>query len=147
MQPSTLLVFAAACLGLASAAAIPEPETSPSTVTEISIADIPASIESKLQKRACFQTGETWGSDRNLALDWVRITCRDNFQRTYQRGQGFRVCRNLNGKHVVFSVGLFGPNAGATRYLSADECYGGLSSEVNSCSRGGETTYGNWYYR
>lgn len=149
MQLSAFLIFAATCLGMASAAAMPEAPVS--AITETSVATIPDSIDSidsNLEKRACFKSGATFGNDRGTALTRARSVCNGFLSRTYRRGTGFVMCQNLSdNKHVVFTVRLSGPNAPLSRDLGASECYGGLSSEINSCGRGGQTTYGRWYYR
>ena len=128
MRLSTLLF--AACLGLTSAA--PNHDL----------------IDRDLQKRACFQTGETWGSQNAEAGLMAQTACNDYFVGNYPRGRTYTRCYNLSGgKSVEFKIGLWGPNAPANKYLGSDECKGGLNSEINNCGRGGETTYGNWYYR
>lgn len=146
MQPSTLLVFAVTCLGWASGVALPEAPAS--VIPETSSANVPDLIDSNLQKRACFKSGEKYGDDRETALKRARAVCNDSLSGRYRRGTGYQTCRNISdNKHVMFTVRLSGPNAPTYRDLGADECYGGLSSEVSSCSRGGQTTYGRWYYR
>ncbi|KAK2592571.1 hypothetical protein QQS21_009716 [Conoideocrella luteorostrata] len=130
MQFSHLLVVAVASLGFAPAAAHPE------------------SVDSSLQKRACFKTGEKYGDQRDEAFARVREACRGYFVGTYPKGKLYTKCYNLSGnKHVKLSVGLFGHNAGKTRHLGEAECYDGLKKQVAHCDHGGEKTYGNWRYR
>ncbi|KAL3952486.1 hypothetical protein ACCO45_012429 [Purpureocillium lilacinum] len=86
-----------------------------------SAATTPNPSDSHLEKRKCFKTGEKEKVTRCYGIS--------------------------SKKSVKYTVGLLGPNAGATRYLGEDECYDGLHKEVVNCNRGGETTYGNWYYR
>ncbi|KAK4188077.1 hypothetical protein QBC35DRAFT_550617 [Podospora australis] len=135
MKPSTILV-AITSLALSTAAA-PTADPAPN-----------AGHVNTIQKRGCFSTGATWGSDQNTALNKAREICDGFFEGTWQKRESHMRCFQLSAnKHVKFTVGLMGPNAGATRYLGSDECYGGLISEIVKCSRGGETTYGNWRYR
>jgi hypothetical protein len=130
MQSSALLLVALASLGLTSAAALPE------------------SVDNNLHKRTCFKTGENYGDQQGEAQQLARTGCNNHFAGTYNKGQSSSYCYNIpNGKSVVFTVSLSGPNAGATRFLGADECYDGLHKEVVNCGKGGESTYGNWYYR
>jgi hypothetical protein len=130
MKPSAILLFAAASFGLGNAAALPE-STSPN-----------------LHKRACFKSGEDFGSNRVDAYATIRKACDEYFQGTYNKGKEYSKCYNMTKtKSLQLVIGLKGKNAGATRYLSPEECRGGLGSEVDNCSKGGQTTYGNWYYR
>ncbi|KAH6869428.1 hypothetical protein B0T10DRAFT_296282 [Thelonectria olida] len=131
MQPSTLLLFAVASLGFTSAATIPE-------VTD----------SNHLHKRKCFKTGQPYGNQQGEAQEFARTVCNNHFKGTWRKGDKVSRCYTLpDNKSVIFTVGLLGKNAGATRYLGSDECYDGLHKEVVNCSHGGETTYGNWYYR
>jgi len=127
MKLSTFIVFAVAT----SAASISDPINS-----------------NALEKRKCFKTGAEYGNQKGEAWEAVREVCKNEFQGTYYKGWKFTRCRNIAGKKSVkFTVGLTGPNAGAKRFLGEEECYSGLHKEVKNCGRGGETTYGNWYYR
>ncbi len=130
MQLSVLFVVAVASLGLSSAATTPNPS------------------DSHLEKRKCFKTGEKYGDHKGHAQAKVRELCKYSFKGYYKKGEKVTRCYGISSKKSVkYTVGLLGPNAGATRYLGEDECYDGLHKEVVNCNRGGETTYGNWYYR
>ncbi|MBV5323575.1 hypothetical protein JZU51_02295 [bacterium] len=132
MRPSTLIAFTVASLGLTSAAATPNPK-------DLNV----------FEKRKCFESGVKYGDEKGEAQQLAKVACRFIFQGTYKKRQYASKCYNLASrkKSVKFAVALSGPNAGATRYLGLDECYDGLHKEVVNCGRGGETTYGNWYYR
>lgn len=108
-----------------------------------------AALEDRsLEKRKCFSTGEKFGSEKVAAKQAASYACYNKFQGTYRRGKVWSLCANLrNNKRVNFKLGLVGPNAPQERYLGGRECLDGMLSEINSCSRGGETTYGRWYYR
>ncbi|KAF1969410.1 hypothetical protein BU23DRAFT_601608 [Bimuria novae-zelandiae CBS 107.79] len=101
-----------------------------------------------LEKRKCFKTGAKWGHPKQLYGKAAVFACYNKLSGTYKRGQVYRVCGPVsNSMSVEFKLGLTGKNAPKTRYISGGECLSGMSSEINSCSRGGQTTYGNWYYR
>ena len=128
MQFSSLLLVAVASLGFASAH--------------------PEAIDSVIEKRACFKTGEKYGDQRDQAFARVRDACNGYFKGTYTRGKDYTKCYNLSGnKSIKVTVGLRGPNAGKTRYLGPAECYDGLKKQIAHCDKGGEKTYGNWKYR
>lgn len=132
MKPSTFLLFAVNYLGLASAAAIANPDGSLHAI----------------EKRACFKTGASYGNDQDVALNAVETACKGPLQGKYDKRETRVKCYNLSGnKSVKLTVGLTGSNAGSTRTIGSDECIGGLSKEVVNCQRGGDTTYGNWRYR
>ncbi|KAI9149903.1 hypothetical protein HJFPF1_09649 [Paramyrothecium foliicola] len=93
-------------------------------------------------------TGEKYGDQRDVAFTGVREACNGYFKGTYPRDKDYTKCYNLPGnKHIKVTIGLQGPNAGKTRYLGTDECYGGLKAQIAHCDRGGQKTYGNWKYR
>ncbi|KAH8696989.1 hypothetical protein GQ44DRAFT_665948 [Phaeosphaeriaceae sp. PMI808] len=132
MKPSTILFIAVNYLGLASAASIANRDDSLHT----------------MEKRKCFSTGENFGGDRQAALNAAKQACEGPLKGKYQKRETAVKCYNIaDKKHVIFTIGLSGPNAGSTRTLGSDECYNGLASEINSCGKGGDTTYGNWRYR
>ncbi|CAI6091337.1 unnamed protein product [Clonostachys chloroleuca] len=133
MRLSTLLV-AVNYLGLASAASIANPADSLYT----------------LNKRNCFESGVSFGSDRGTAVAKARTACNGPLKGTYRKGHSHdrSECYNLSGsKQVKFTVGLTGPNAGDSASLSFEDCLDGLSSEIYNCGKGGDTTYGHWRYR
>lgn len=132
MQPSTLLLFAVSYLGLASAVSVAQPEHSLHA----------------MEKRACFKTGANFGNERAAAIEAAKKACNGPLKGTYKKRETAVKCYGIGGnKHVVFTVGLQGANAGSTRTLGAAECLDGLSSEIYNCGKGGDTTYGNWRYR
>lgn len=101
-----------------------------------------------LEKRKCFKTGAEWGYPKQLYGKAAALACYNKLSGTYKRGQVYGVCGPIsNSMSVQFKLGLTGKDAPQTRYISGGECLSGMSSEINSCSRGGQTTYGNWYYR
>ncbi|KAJ8108143.1 hypothetical protein OPT61_g8377 [Boeremia exigua] len=110
MQPSTLLLVTASSLGLASAASLPNDPTLHA-----------------MSKRACFQTGASFGDQRSAAADAAKKSMQRPSQRHVQEARGH--------------------NAGSTRSIAYAECLDGLSSEIYNCGKGGDTTYGNWRYR
>ncbi|CEJ94127.1 hypothetical protein VHEMI09678 [[Torrubiella] hemipterigena] len=102
----------------------------------------------QLQKRKCFATGQDYGDQYNEALHLADQVCSQVFAGEWIRGNKRSICYNTSGGHsVVFTLGLLGPNAGPTRTIGATECSNGMQKEVINCGKGGETTYGNWYYR
>ncbi|KAK7178059.1 hypothetical protein PSPO01_15890 [Paraphaeosphaeria sporulosa] len=132
MKPSTFLLFAVNYLGLASAASIANPDDSVHA----------------MEKRACFSSGANFGNDQNAALNAARTACNGYLKGKYNKRETRVKCYNLSSnKHVKLTVGLTGPNAGSTRKIGSDECYNGLTKEIIKCSKGGDTTYGNWRYR
>lgn len=132
MKPSTLLFFAVNYLGLASAAAIANPDDSLHA----------------MEKRKCFKTGANYGNDQNAALNAVETACKGPLKGKYNKRETRVKCYNLSGdKSVKLTVGLTGSNAGSTRTIDRDECMNGLTKEVVNCGKGGDTTYGNWRYR
>ncbi|KAH7034499.1 uncharacterized protein B0I36DRAFT_316429 [Microdochium trichocladiopsis] len=131
MKPSTLLFVAINYLGLASAAAITPDDTLPA-----------------IEKRACFDSGASWGSQRGTALTRAQTACNGPLKGTYQKRETRPECYSIGGGKIVrFTVGLTGPNAPEERNLGYAECLDGLTSEIISCGKGGDTTYGRWRYR
>jgi hypothetical protein len=132
MQPSTLILCAISYLGVASAASIGKAD---------------GSLDA-LERRACFESGANFSSDQNAALNAARSACNGSLKGKYNKRETRVKCYQLStNKHVKLTVGLTGPNAGSTRTIDSDECYNGLTSEIIKCSKGGDTTYGNWRYR
>ncbi|KAH8723849.1 hypothetical protein GQ44DRAFT_750667 [Phaeosphaeriaceae sp. PMI808] len=132
MKPSTLLLFAVNYLGLASTASIANPDDSLHTI----------------EKRDCFSSGANFGSDQNAALDAAQSACNGPLKGKYDKRETRVRCYNLSSnKHVKLTVGLTGPDAGSTRTIGSNECVNGLTKEIVNCSKGGDTTYGNWRYR
>ncbi|OAL49304.1 hypothetical protein IQ07DRAFT_681264 [Pyrenochaeta sp. DS3sAY3a] len=117
------------------------------------VTDVPEDEEDILQdrsleKRKCFSTGEKFGNEKITAKQAASYVCWNKLAGTYRRGDVQLFCADLhNNKRVNFKLGLKGPNAPASRYIGGKECLDGMLSEINSCSHGGETTYGRWYYR
>jgi hypothetical protein len=136
MKPATLLFFAANSLGLASAASIGSPNDG---------------VLGAVEKRGCFSTGANFGDDRDRALSAARTACQGPLKGNYSKREARVRCYTISsagsGKHVKLTVGLTGPNAPSSRVIGFDECYDGLSKEINNCGKGGDTTYGNWNYR
>jgi hypothetical protein len=132
MKPSTILFVAVNYLGLASAASIASPDGQVNAV----------------EKRACFESGASFGSQRSTALARARTACTGPLKGKYSKRETRVRCYNLgSNKHVKLTVGLTGPNAPSERTLSYADCLDGLTSEIISCSKGGDTTYGRWRYR
>lgn len=132
MKPSTYLLFAVNYLGLASAASIANPDGSLHPI----------------EKRACFQTGATYGGNKDDALKAARTACNSALKGTYNKRETRVKCYNIgNDKHVKLTVGLTGHNAGSQRNIGSDECYNGLAGRIESCPKGDDKTYGNWRYR
>lgn len=101
-----------------------------------------------LERRKCFSTGEKFGNEKVTAKQAASYVCWNKLAGTYRRGDVQLFCANLhNNKRVNFKLGLKGKDAPVTRYIGGKECLDGMLSEINSCSHGGETTYGRWYYR
>ena len=53
-----------------------------------------------------------------------------------------RVCRNIGGLKVDFSV----KRIGSQPILDTNSCADGLKKEINGCNNGGRTAYSNWEY-
>ncbi|KAF2790252.1 hypothetical protein K505DRAFT_282953 [Melanomma pulvis-pyrius CBS 109.77] len=101
-----------------------------------------------LEKRKCFATGEKFGNERDTARRAAEFVCYNKLASSFSRGTVRSICINLHyNKRVNFKLGLTGPNAPARRTIGGAECRDGMFSEIDSCSKGGETTYGRWYYR
>lgn len=100
----------------------------------------------------CFSGGENWGDNKQAVYDMAHRMCHLNFQGNFEGNYGpagtpgghRALCRNLNGKKMEFQIWHV---KGGDRWLSADECYSGLSSEIRNCNHGGDTTYTNWRYK
>lgn len=131
MKPSALLV-AVNYLALASAAAVANADNS--------VHD--------MQKRACFNSGVTFGGDRKNALSAADRACSGPLKGRYYKRQTLVECSNIaRNKRVMLTVGLSGPNAPGSKTITKAECYDGLIGEIMRCPKGGDTTYGTWRYR
>lgn len=145
MKPSTILFVAVNFLGLASAAAIADPEPYALAEPDVEALD---PLVSGLEKRKCFESGAKWSSVRKNAIAEAEKHCKGKLKGKYKKRETRVVCQNLPGaKHVVFTIGLTGANAPTSRTLGTAECVDGLTSEIQQCARGGDTTYGRWRYR
>ncbi|KAK0387549.1 hypothetical protein NLU13_3795 [Sarocladium strictum] len=136
MRLSTLLL-AASFGGFTSAA----PSKEPAELAERSI-----------EKRACFKKGRSFGPYKDLALNSAEFWCKSYYEGDYKKGKVYPkkdtlALANKPKLCIEFKIGLTGPNAPATKRLKWQECLSGFESEIRSCGKGGQTTYGNWYYR
>ncbi|KAL2198297.1 hypothetical protein P885DRAFT_75909 [Corynascus similis CBS 632.67] len=136
MKVSTLLVAAVSYFGLASAAAVANPDSN----------DV---LESRdIHARACFDSGANFGNQRATARDRASTACNGPLKGKYLKRETRVKCYSIGGgKHVKLTVGLTGPNAPDSRTLGYSECYDGLLSEIMNCGKGGDTTYGRWRFR
>jgi len=122
-----------ATLALAAPAPAPAADAATNTTPNLGI-----------EKRACFGSGEVWGGDRSNAITKAVSFCTLLNNANVGAGQVLHVCQNLSTlKKVDFTVQNIG---GANRRLPYAECYDGLQKEINSCDRGGATSYTNWRY-
>jgi hypothetical protein len=132
MKPSTYLLFAVNYLGLASAASIPNPDNG----------------LAPMEKRGCFATGISYGNDKKNAISQASKACNGPLKGKYSKRETSVKCYNISSnKHVIFTVGLTGPNANADRNLDYQECYNGLKGRIEACPKGDDHTYGHWRYR
>ncbi|KAH6856156.1 hypothetical protein B0I37DRAFT_402759 [Chaetomium sp. MPI-CAGE-AT-0009] len=95
----------------------------------------------------CYRSGIDW-YNKNEALTIARAACQLTLSGTYgpdgtynaQRG----ACANTpNGKIDLIVEHISEGN----RYIGVDECYDGLQKEINGCSKGGKSSYTNWFYK
>ncbi|KAK4243253.1 hypothetical protein C7999DRAFT_18378 [Corynascus novoguineensis] len=136
MKVSTLLVAAVSYLGLASAAAIANPDGD----------DV---LEARnIEPRRCFKSGANFANQRANARDAAAKACKGPLKGKYYKRETRVRCYGIGGgKHVKLTVGLTGSNAPGERTLGYSECYDGLLSEIMNCGKGGDTTYGRWRFR
>ncbi|EHK21764.1 uncharacterized protein TRIVIDRAFT_111995 [Trichoderma virens Gv29-8] len=131
MKPSTIFISAISYVSLASSAAIANPDDSLNA----------------LEKRSCFKTGASYGAEKAAANKAALTACSGALTGTYSKRETRVKCYPIgNNKVVMLTIGLTGKNAPSSRTIYSQECFDGLSKEIE-CSKGGDTTYGNWRYR
>ncbi|KAI0444152.1 hypothetical protein F4803DRAFT_549357 [Xylaria telfairii] len=88
----------------------------------------------------CWNTGENWGADGGLAMNFAAEACNDAFvgpggSRTWQAGDTIEQCYNLDSTKMV-DFTIVNENSGAAD-LSSDECYTYLTKQIHGCGQGG----------
>ncbi|KAI9170564.1 hypothetical protein HJFPF1_00032 [Paramyrothecium foliicola] len=130
MHPSFVLTVLAAAV--ASGAAMDE-------------VHLNAARDNTILKRGCYSGGENWGANLGYALSFATQACNDALQGDYNQGDQRSKCYNLDSnKKVDFRLSK---HSDGSRHIAPEECYDGMQKEINNCDHGGETSYGNWFYK
>lgn len=111
----------------------------------VAAAAVDTGSSATIEKRSCYGSGESWGNERDKAVEFVKTACNGALgQVTYGPNENKARCYNLSGnKKVNFNIKRI---QGLDRFLGAAECEDGLSKEVKSCGQGGMSAYSNWQY-
>lgn len=94
----------------------------------------------------CFRSGPEWSPTKQIAIDFVNSICNSNGVSGYfPEGMTKYRCKqlrdNVKGEFWVNWKGR------GNLSLNDNDCKGGLINEINGCSKGGESTIAQWYYR
>ena len=92
----------------------------------------------------CYSSGQEWG-DHNSAKIALNNAC-NSLNGGFAPGDVKKQCRDMpNGQHSYeFEV----ENRGSTgQSITFDDCYNGISREIDGCSRGGDVDIGPIRYK
>ncbi|KAI3318897.1 hypothetical protein HD806DRAFT_539923 [Xylariaceae sp. AK1471] len=88
----------------------------------------------------CWNTGEKWGAQGGLAMNFAAQACNNAFvgtsgSRIWQAGDEIEQCYNLDsGKMVDFTI--VNENSGSAT-LTSDDCYTYFEKQIHGCGQGG----------
>lgn len=94
-----------------------------------------------IEKRGCYTSGASWGSGKDLALQYAAAVCNSALgQRVYLSSAPVQAaCYNIeSNKKANFQVSKV---SSGDKFLDYAGCYDGLQKEINGCGQGGDSSY------
>lgn len=116
-----------------------------SSLLTLVLAAVASGAAVKNTKRECYRSGQNFGQNQVLALNYATQACQDAFvglddQASYKKGDSFQQCYNLDSRTKVdFSLIVYDVGSDGFNHLSQSRCADGLRAEVQGCDQGGSS--------